>query len=72
MLFRSKLEVVDRALAERVQSEIGQLKALLVVADLKSVDTDNLRKTSEVLVVALQAAAPKLGLGTPTLEAAAR
>ena len=71
-LFAPKLEVVDRALAERVQSEIGQLKALLVVADLKSVDADNLRKTSEVLVVALQAAAPKLGLGTPTLEAAAR
>jgi len=71
-LFAPKLEVVDRALAERVQSEIGQLKALLVVADLKSVDADNLRKTSETLVVALQAAAPKLGLGTPTLEAAAR
>jgi iron uptake system component EfeO len=71
-LFASKLEIVDRTAAERVQSGIGQLKALLTVADLKSVDADNLRKTSEARVVALQAAAPELGLGTPTLEEAAR
>jgi iron uptake system component EfeO len=71
-LFASKLEVFDRTLADRVQSDIEQLKALLLVADLKSVDADNLRKTSEALVVALQAAAPELGLGTPTLEEAAR
>jgi iron uptake system component EfeO len=71
-LFESKLEIVDRTAAERVQSDIGQLKALLMVADLKSVDADNLRKTSEALIVALQAAGPELGLGTPTLEEAAR
>jgi hypothetical protein len=71
-LFASRLEIVDRTAAERVQSDIGQLKALLMVADLKGVDADNLRKVSEALVMALQAAAPELGLGTPTLEEAAR
>jgi iron uptake system component EfeO len=71
-LFASRLEIVDRTAAERAQNDIGQLKALLMVADLKSVDADNLRKVSETLVMALQAAAPELGLGTPTLEEATR
>ena len=71
-LFAPKLEIVDRALADRVQGEVGQIKTLLQVADLKNVDADNLRKASEALIVTLQAAAPELGLGTPTLEAAAK
>jgi iron uptake system component EfeO len=71
-LFAAKLDVVDRALADRVQSDIGRIRALLRVADLKNVDADGLRKASEALIVTLQAAAPELGLGTPTLEAAAK
>jgi iron uptake system component EfeO len=71
-LFASKLDVADRALADRVQSDIGRIRALLQVADLKNVDADGLRKASEALIVTLQAAAPELGLGTPTLEAAAK
>jgi iron uptake system EfeUOB component EfeO/EfeM len=71
-LFAAKLDVTDRALADRVQSDIGRIRALLRVADLKNVDADSLRKSSEALIVTLQAAAPELGLGTPTLEAAAK
>jgi iron uptake system component EfeO len=71
-LFASKLEIVDRPLADRVQSDIGRLKALMLVPDLKSVDADGMRKASEALIVALQAAGPELGLGTPTLEEAAK
>jgi hypothetical protein len=71
-LFAPKLEIVDRPLADRVQSDIGRLKALMLVPDLKSVDADGMRKASEALIVALQAAGPELGLGTPTLEEAAK
>src|ERR1700733_3782223 len=71
-LFAAKLDVADRALADRVQSDIGRIRALLRVADLKNVDADGLRKASEALIVTLQAAAPELGLGPPTLEAAAK
>jgi len=38
------------------------------VRELKSLDTDVLRTKSEDLVIALQTAAPKIGLRAPTLE----
>ena len=67
-LFASTLEAGDPQLAERIGSEINQLKTLLKVQDLKNVDADRLRRASEVLVVTLQTAGPKIGLSTPTLE----
>lgn len=71
-LFASPLEASDPKLAERVRDDINQLKALLKVQDLRGIDPDKLQKASEALVVALQAAGPKLGLATPTLEGTAR
>jgi iron uptake system component EfeO len=71
-LFASPLEATDAKLAERVRTEIDQLKILVTAADLKKIDAEKLRKASEALVVALQSAGPKLGLGTPTLEEAAK
>jgi iron uptake system EfeUOB component EfeO/EfeM len=71
-LFASQLEASDPKLAERVRDDINQLKALLKVQDLRGIDPDKLQKASEALVVALQAAGPKLGLATPTLEGTAR
>lgn len=67
-LFASALEASDPKLMEQIRSEIDQLKALLMAQDLRGVDPDKLRKASEALVVNLQAAAPKIGLSTPTLE----
>jgi iron uptake system component EfeO len=71
-LFESALEAADPRLAERVRSEINRLKILLKVGDLKEVDSVDLRKVSETLIVSLQAAGPKIGLSTPTLEEAAK
>jgi iron uptake system component EfeO len=67
-LFATTLGPADPKLAEQVGSEIAQLKRLLSVPDLKSVDADALRNASETLIVSLQAAAPKIGLAMPTLE----
>jgi iron uptake system component EfeO len=67
-LFAPTLDAADPKSAEQIRSEIGQLKQLVSVPDLQSVNADALRKTSETLIVSLQAAAPKIGLATPTLE----
>jgi hypothetical protein len=71
-IFADALKAADGKLADAVERKIEELKALLAVGDLKGVDIPKLRRASEELVVALQAAAAKLGLRRPTLEAAAR
>lgn len=71
-LFASPLEASDPKLAEQVRSDIDQLKALLKVQNLRGIDPYKLQKASEALVVALQAAGPKLGLETPSLEGTAK
>jgi iron uptake system EfeUOB component EfeO/EfeM len=71
-IFADALEATDPNLANKVGQKIKQLSALLTVPDLRSVDIPKLREVSEDLVVTLQAAAPKLGLGRPTLEASSR
>ncbi len=67
-LFAPTLDAADPKAAEQIRSEIGQLKQLVSPPDLRSVDADALRKASETLILSLQAAAPKLGVATPTLE----
>ena len=62
----------DARLADTVTSRIDQLKACVAAADLPHVDIRTLRRASEELVVALQAASAKLGLPRPTLEAQSR
>ena len=47
---------------------IEQLKELVGVSDLKSLDPEKLRAGSEELIVVLQSAAPKIGLRSPSLE----
>jgi iron uptake system EfeUOB component EfeO/EfeM len=68
VVFLPSLRAADADLATATQSSIDQVTALLAVADLKSLDAEKLRTKSEELVVALQKAAPKLGLMSPTLE----
>lgn len=71
-LFAAPLETEDPKLASRTRDEIGRLKTVLAVQDLKHVDPDALRKASEYLVISLQAVGPKIGLSAPTLEEAAK
>jgi iron uptake system component EfeO len=71
-VFADVLKAADADLAAGVTRRIDQLKAIVAVRDLPHVDARALRRTSEELVVALQAAAVKLGLRRPTLEAQSR
>ncbi len=71
-IFAGALEASDRKLADRIDGKIKSLSEVLDVRDLRSVNIPKLREVSEDLVVSLQAAAPKLGLGRPTLEASTR
>lgn len=71
-IFATALEVSDRKLADRIDGKIKSLSEVLDVRDLRAVNVPRLREVSEDLVVSLQAAAPKLGLGRPTLEASTR
>src|SRR5215470_5845924 len=71
-IFEGALKAADPRLADTVSSRIDQLKVCVAARDLPHVDIRTLRRTSEELVVALQAASAKLGLPRPTLEAQSR
>jgi iron uptake system component EfeO len=71
-IFSEALKKADARLADTVVGRIEQLKTIAAASDLPHVDVRALRRTSEELVVALQAAAAKLGLNRPTLEAQSR
>jgi iron uptake system EfeUOB component EfeO/EfeM len=71
-IFADALKEADPRLAGLVAARIEQLKAIVAVPDLPHVDVRALRRASEELVLALQAAAEKLGLHRPTLEAQSR
>lgn len=67
VMFRPTLDTGDPTLAASTQATIEQLSGLLKT-DLNTLDPAKVRAKSEELVVALQNAAPKLGLRSPTLE----
>jgi iron uptake system component EfeO len=71
-IFAGALKESDARLAGSLAERIGQLKAIVEAPDLRHVDVRALRRCSEELVVALQAAAEKLDLRRPTLEAQSR
>jgi iron uptake system component EfeO len=71
-VFADSLKAVDASLADSVTRRIEQLKTIVAAPDLPHVDVRALRRVSEELVVSLQAAAVKLGLRRPTLEAQSR
>jgi iron uptake system component EfeO len=66
-IFASAIEVADPKLAAEAVSKIAALRRLVAIANLKQVDHAQLRATSEELVLALQNAAPKIGLQPPTI-----
>jgi iron uptake system EfeUOB component EfeO/EfeM len=71
-IFADALKSADAGLADSVTRRIDQLKAIVAARDLPHVDVRALRRSSEELVVSLQAASVKLGLRRPTLEAQSR
>jgi iron uptake system component EfeO len=71
-IFADALKAADAGLAEMVTARIEQLKTAVAASDLRHVNVRTLRRASEELVVALQAASAKLGLQRPTLEAQSR
>jgi iron uptake system component EfeO len=71
-IFADALGEIDGKLAGQVATRIEQLKTIVAASDLPHVDVRALRRASEELVVVLQAAAEKLGLRRPTLEAQSR
>lgn len=67
-IFAEALKARDGALAANIQRGIDGLAAVVARSDLRSIDPDELRAASEHLVLALQDAAPQLGLDRPTLD----
>ena len=67
-IFVGAVEEADPKLAATIREKIEQLKELVEVSDLKSLDPEKLRAASEELIVVLQTAAPKIGLRSPSLE----
>jgi iron uptake system component EfeO len=71
-IFADTLKAVDIGLADTATASIERLKTIVAASDLRHVDVRALRRASEEMVVALQAASSKLGLNRPTLEAQSR
>jgi iron uptake system EfeUOB component EfeO/EfeM len=71
-IFAGILKEVDARLADSAATQIEQLKTIVAAPDLPHVDVRALRRVSEELVVALQAASAKLDLRRPRLEAQSR
>ncbi len=68
ILFASTIEANDAQLAGEARHQIEALKSMVAPRDIRGIDPDRLRATSEELVLTLQNAAPKLGLERPELE----
>jgi iron uptake system component EfeO len=67
-IFATTLAAHDSALDADVQRRIAELHGMVATPELRRIDPDRLRTVTEELVVALQKAAPGLGLKTPSLE----
>jgi iron uptake system component EfeO len=66
-IFASPLEASDPKLARSTENTLAQLESLLSTS-AKGLEPGKVRTASEELIVALQDAAPKIGLRKPTLE----
>jgi iron uptake system component EfeO len=71
-IFAPTAEARDRQVDAEMQRSIVELKAMVDVGELRRVDPDRLRVSTEELMLKLQNAAPLLDLKKPTLEAEAR
>lgn len=67
-VFAAPLAAEDGALDRKVRTTMEELSALAAAGDLAKLDQTRLRRLSEELAVALQAAGPAIGLQKPVLE----
>jgi iron uptake system component EfeO len=72
LIFADAIAVADPRLAADTNATIERLRAVVSIDDLRNLEADQLRAESEELVALLQKAAPKIGLGKPTLEEVAQ
>ena len=68
VVFAKELGSRDPALARAISTKIARLRAQLQASSLAELDADQIRGTSEDLVITLQRAAPLLGLERPSLS----
>jgi iron uptake system EfeUOB component EfeO/EfeM len=72
VIFADAVAAGDPKLAETMRAAIERLRFAVKTSELKNLDGEKLRAESEELVTLLQVAAPKIGLGKPTLEETAQ
>jgi iron uptake system component EfeO len=68
VIFAEAVETADPRLAAAAHAAIERLRAAVKIKDLRNLEADKLRANSEELIALMQMAAPKIGLGKPTLE----
>jgi iron uptake system component EfeO len=68
LVFAAALEARDPSLAQALRTKITELRSQLQAANLAAVDGDQVRRTSEELVLSFQRAAPALDLERPSLS----
>jgi iron uptake system EfeUOB component EfeO/EfeM len=68
IVFAAEIEARDPGLADALRAKIDRLRTLLRVPALVNLDPIKVRAESEELIVALQTAAPLLGLKRPSLQ----
>jgi iron uptake system component EfeO len=68
LVFAPQLQVRDPQLAQGLSEKIAQLRERLQGTTLAALDGDQVRRTSEELVLGLQRAAPALALDRPSLS----
>jgi iron uptake system component EfeO len=72
VIFADAVAAADPKLAAAAHAAVERLQAAVKISDLRNLEADTLRADSEELIALLQMAAPKIGLGKPTLEEGAR
>jgi iron uptake system component EfeO len=72
VIFADALAAGDPKLGQEVRASVERLKVAVRISELKQLDGEKLRAESEELVTLLQVAAPKIGLGKPSLEETAQ
>ena len=68
LVFAQELQARDPRLAQGLSDKIAELRAHLQGGSVAAIDGDQVRRTSEELVLALQRAAPTLSLDRPSLS----
>jgi iron uptake system EfeUOB component EfeO/EfeM len=72
VIFADAILAADPKLAAAANAAIERMQTGVKISDLRNLEADKLRADSEEFVALMQMAAPKIGLGKPTLEEGAK